>query len=112
MSNQLFERHRKTFQGAVSAIGDRTYWSAYPEVPSGKIYGDTAKAVGSASVHCVCGTREPRRSGLGLTQVCGPLDDANAIRHSLIRKLWRMVVLRSATPGISARSAPGRSVAR
>ncbi|MCZ6493997.1 MAG: phenylacetic acid degradation protein PaaN, partial [Planctomycetota bacterium] len=49
MSNQLFERHRKTLQGAVSAIGDRTYWSAYPEVPSGKIYGQTAKADGGAA---------------------------------------------------------------
>ncbi|MCH8344450.1 MAG: phenylacetic acid degradation protein PaaN [Planctomycetes bacterium] len=49
MSYQLFERHRKTLQGAVSAIGDRTYWSAYPEVPSGKIYGETAKADGGAA---------------------------------------------------------------
>ncbi|MCH8165299.1 MAG: phenylacetic acid degradation protein PaaN, partial [Planctomycetes bacterium] len=49
MSHQLFERHRKTLEGAVSAIGDRTYWSAYPEVPSGKIYGETAKADGRAA---------------------------------------------------------------
>jgi phenylacetic acid degradation protein paaN len=42
----LFERHREILEGAVSAIRDRTYWSAYPEVPSGKIYGETAKADG------------------------------------------------------------------
>ena len=35
VSHPLFERHRKTLDGAVEAIRARTYWSAYPEVPSG-----------------------------------------------------------------------------
>lgn len=39
----LFERHMKTLNAAVAAISDRGYFSAYPEVPSGKIYGETAK---------------------------------------------------------------------
>lgn len=39
----LFERHMKTLHAAVAAIGDRGYFSAYPEVPSGKVYGETAK---------------------------------------------------------------------
>jgi phenylacetic acid degradation protein paaN len=43
------ERHRSTLDDAVQAIGARTYWSAYPEVPSGKIYGETAKADGQAA---------------------------------------------------------------
>ncbi|MHC4711380.1 MAG: phenylacetic acid degradation protein PaaN, partial [Planctomycetota bacterium] len=49
MSETLFERHHETLQGAVDAIAARTFWSAYPEVPSGKIYGETAKADGHAA---------------------------------------------------------------
>jgi phenylacetic acid degradation protein paaN len=44
MSHSLFERHQKTLDQAVAALRARSYWSAYPEVPSGKIYGETAKA--------------------------------------------------------------------
>ena len=46
MSHPLFDRHRETLVRAVEAIGARTYFSAYPEVPSGRIYGETAKADG------------------------------------------------------------------
>lgn len=49
MIHPLFERHRKTLEGAVAAIRSRTYWSAYPEIPSGKVYGETAKADGQAA---------------------------------------------------------------
>ena len=49
MSHPLFERHQKTLQGALAAIRARTYWSAYAEIPSGKIYGETAKADGQAA---------------------------------------------------------------
>lgn len=49
MSHPLFERHRATLAGAVRAIRSRECWSAYPEVPSGKIYGETAKDEGKAA---------------------------------------------------------------
>ncbi len=39
----LFERHRPTLDAALQAAAKRDFWSAYPEVPSGKIYGETAK---------------------------------------------------------------------
>ena len=45
----LFERHHPTLQAATDAAVKRDYWSAYPEVPSGKIYGETAKDDGLAS---------------------------------------------------------------
>lgn len=47
MTHPLFERHRQTLDNALNAIRSRAYWSAYPEVPSGKIYGETAKDDGS-----------------------------------------------------------------
>ena len=45
----MFERHKKTLTSAVEAIRSRAYWSAYPEVPSGKIYGETAKKDGATA---------------------------------------------------------------
>lgn len=49
MTQPLFDRHQQTLQGALNAIRARTYWSAYPEVPSGKVYGETAKDEGLAA---------------------------------------------------------------
>lgn len=43
MTQPFFETHRETLNKAVEAIHQRTHWSAYPEMPSGKIYGETAK---------------------------------------------------------------------
>ncbi len=40
----FFERHQATLQKACDTSRTRTYWAAYPEAPSGKIYGETAKA--------------------------------------------------------------------
>jgi phenylacetic acid degradation protein paaN len=49
MSHHLLERHQKILDGALAAIRSRTYWSAYPEIPSGKIYGENARADGQAA---------------------------------------------------------------
>ena len=49
MTDTLFERHRETLEAAVTALRARTYWSAFAEVPSGRIYGETAKADGQAA---------------------------------------------------------------
>lgn len=46
MSHSMFEKHEKTLKGALEAIKSRKYWTPYPEIPSGKIYGETAKADG------------------------------------------------------------------
>jgi phenylacetic acid degradation protein paaN len=46
MSQSLFEKHQQTLNNALEAIHERAYFSAYPEVPSGKTYGETAKKDG------------------------------------------------------------------
>lgn len=46
MTHPLFEKHHETLTHALEAIHERDYYSAYPEVPSGKIYGETAKKDG------------------------------------------------------------------
>jgi phenylacetic acid degradation protein paaN len=45
----LIDQHRETLDAALKAIRERTYWSAYPEMPSEKIYGEGAKAAGEAA---------------------------------------------------------------
>jgi phenylacetic acid degradation protein paaN len=44
-----FTQHRETLDRARQAIADRTYWSAYPESPSPKVYGETAAAEGETA---------------------------------------------------------------
>jgi phenylacetic acid degradation protein paaN len=55
VSHALFDRHRKTLDAAREAIRRRTYWSGYPEVPSGKIYGETARDEGRKAFEALLG---------------------------------------------------------
>ena len=50
-----FEAHRAQLEQAVNACRTRAYWSAYPEIASGKIYGETAKADGEAAFKALLG---------------------------------------------------------
>lgn len=49
MNSRFFESHREALEKAVEAIGRRGYWSLYPEMPSGKIYGETANDDGKSA---------------------------------------------------------------
>lgn len=42
MTHPLFDKHRARLDGAVAAIASRAYWSAFSEMPSPKVYGETA----------------------------------------------------------------------
>jgi len=42
MSHPLFEKHQATLDAAVAAIHGRGYWTPYAEMPSPKVYGETA----------------------------------------------------------------------
>ena len=44
-----FTRHRALLDRAVTAIGARGFWTPFPEIPSGKIYGETAREDGLAA---------------------------------------------------------------
>lgn len=46
---ELFARHAKTLEEAVSAIHGRHFWTPYPESPSPKVYGPDAAAQGQAA---------------------------------------------------------------
>lgn len=57
MPHPLFERHRATLDGALAAIASRGYWSPYPEMPSPKVYGESAMEDGKRAVAALQGTK-------------------------------------------------------
>lgn len=57
VAQDWFATHRETLDGAISASETRTHWSAYPEVPSGRIYGETARDDGMAAWKSRLGNR-------------------------------------------------------
>lgn len=49
MTHSLFLQHESTLHQALAAIEKRSYWSPYVEMPSLKVYGETASADGEAA---------------------------------------------------------------
>ncbi|MBX6358270.1 MAG: phenylacetic acid degradation protein PaaN, partial [Micromonosporaceae bacterium] len=55
----LYAKHSGTLQRALAAIAERGYWSAYPESPSPKVYGETAAKAGKAAFEAYLGKKFP-----------------------------------------------------
>jgi phenylacetic acid degradation protein paaN len=49
MTHPLFTKHEATLDRALAAIETRGYWSPFAEMPSPKVYGETASADGEAA---------------------------------------------------------------
>lgn len=71
MSHPFFERHRATLERAVQAIHERSYWSAYPESASPKVYGEGAADAGRAAYEALLGKRFPLQQPATVGQVGG-----------------------------------------
>ncbi|MFF3851953.1 phenylacetic acid degradation protein PaaN [Micromonospora sp. NPDC002575] len=50
-----YDKHADTLRRALTAITERGYWSAYPESPSPRVYGETAAADGKAAFEAYLG---------------------------------------------------------
>jgi len=88
----LFATHEATLRGAVEASRSRAYWSAFPEMPSPRAYGETAAVDGEAAfaayrdrpfaldqpgvTSTLGGERSPFGFALGVTY---PVADVNAL---------------------------------
>lgn len=57
MTHPLFEKHQATLEAAVSAIRQRGYWSPHSEMPSPRVYGETAAADGEQAFKAHLGKR-------------------------------------------------------
>lgn len=86
--SSLYEQHRETLEAALSAIRERGFWSPYPEVPSGKIYGEEAKRLGLEAYEAVLGKDfdlpghpEDSRAGAEVSPFGGVADGALGIRY-------------------------------
>ncbi|HYT09303.1 MAG TPA: phenylacetic acid degradation protein PaaN, partial [Mycobacteriales bacterium] len=56
-AQQFVDRHRETLERALSAIRERGYWSAFPESPSPRVYGEGAAEAGKAAYEAHLGRR-------------------------------------------------------
>jgi len=63
VSDAFFDAHRSVLEQAVAAIRHRTYHSAYPEVPSGKVYGEDARAEGQKAFEARLGATLDLKQG-------------------------------------------------
>jgi len=61
VSHPLFERHRPLLDQALKAIAERGYWSAFPESPSPKVYGEGAADAGKAAFDALANKPFPIR---------------------------------------------------
>ena len=53
----LFEKHQAVLNQAVKALHARTFYAAFPEMPSPTVYGETADADGQAKFNAVSGNK-------------------------------------------------------
>ena len=92
MTHPLLDKHRATLDSALNAIATRTYWSAFPEMPSPKVYGESAPDEGKRAFEAHLGKQfeldQPGQSGwhggetspYGVTlNVSYPVCDADAL---------------------------------
>lgn len=55
MTHPLFEKHKATLEAAVTGIHGRGYWTPYPEMPSPRVYGETAAEDGKKAFEACLG---------------------------------------------------------
>ena len=55
VSHELYTKHADTLQRALTAIAERGYWSAFPESPSPRVYGESAAPAGEAAFRAYLG---------------------------------------------------------
>jgi phenylacetic acid degradation protein paaN len=61
----FFATHEELLDQALRAISERTYWSAYPESPSPKVWGESAAPDGKAAFEALLGQDFPLSPGSG-----------------------------------------------
>ncbi|WP_286239236.1 phenylacetic acid degradation protein PaaN [Neptuniibacter halophilus] len=54
--DQLWQKHQPLLQQACAALQARGHWTPYPEIPSGKLYGASAREEGEAAYQALPGS--------------------------------------------------------
>jgi phenylacetic acid degradation protein paaN len=71
LSHPLFERHKALLDQALAALAGRGYWSAFPESPSPKVYGEGAAEAGKAAFDALLNKPFPMQLPGGVGTVGG-----------------------------------------
>ncbi len=108
MSHPLYERHRATLDRALVAIADRGYWSAYPESPSPRAYGDDAAEAGRAAFEAL----RDRPFALDLPGTTGTVGGERSPFGFPLGVLYPQVDLDRLLPAVTAASAGWRRAGR
>ena len=102
MTHALFEKHKATLEAATKAIRSRGYWTPYPEMPSPKVYGETANDDGKAAVEACFGKEfeldQPGRLGTAGTEVSPYGVDMN-VRYPVCDTAALIAAAETAMPG-------------
>ncbi|MEO0004223.1 MAG: hypothetical protein RLZZ22_1915 [Pseudomonadota bacterium] len=112
MSHLLFDKHRATLDGALHAIATRGYWSPYSEMPSPKVYGETAAADGKQAFESHLGRNfeldQPGQAGWGGKE-SSPYGVALDVRYPLCDHEALIAAGLAAMQGWQAVGAAGRT---
>jgi phenylacetic acid degradation protein paaN len=95
--------HAETLQRALTAIADRGYWSAYPESPSPRVYGEAAAPTGAAAFRAYLGTdfplNQPGGTEPGVATESSPYGIELGIRYPHSDPETLVAAARAALPG-------------
>ena len=107
----LFDKHHALLDQAVRAAKTREYWSAFPENPSPKIYGETAQADGQAAAEAYLGKDFPLQQPGERARVAteqSPYGVAMDVRYPDCDPLALVAAAQAAEPAWRALGAKGR----
>ncbi len=112
MTQPLFEKHRTTLEGALTAIARRGFWSPYLEVPSPKVYGETANDDGKKALQARLGQRfeldQPGQKGW-LASDRSPYGVALDVSYPVCEPAALIAAARAAMPAWRAIGVEGRT---
>lgn len=108
----LFATHRPLLDGALNALATRGFWTPFPEMPSPKVYGETAQADGIAAVNALLGRdfalEQPGEVGRIATEA-SPYGVAIGVRYPECAPDALIAAAQAAEPGWQALGAEGRT---
>ncbi|NIC40179.1 phenylacetic acid degradation protein PaaN [Aquabacterium sp. A08] len=112
MTHPLLDTHRATLDGALHAIATRGYWSPHSEMPSPKVYGETAAADGQAAFQAHLGRPfeldQPGQTGWGGREA-SPYGVALDVRYPVCDPEALLAAGQAAMKGWQAVGAAGRT---
>lgn len=107
----FFARHRTLLEDAGQALRRRGFWTPFPEVPSGKFYGETAKADAEMAYAALCGrdfalSGHPESGRLGAEE--SPYGPVPGIRYPAAAPDSLIAASLAAAPALAAAGAEAR----